>query len=116
MALTSSRSVVGLLAVALAAVLTCSAGTARAQIKKSDSVVKVTAQADKPDADGKQTVAITLDIDKDWHLHANPVENEDLTNTQTVVVISAKVKPEDIKIDYPAGKLHEDREVKFQDL
>ncbi len=110
MALASSRRVVGLLAVAL---LAYSAGTARAQIKKSDSFVKVTAQATKPDADGKQTVDITLDIEKPWHLYANPVENEDLTNAQTVVALSAKGKLEDIKIDYPAGKVHTDHGAKY---
>ena len=40
---------------------------------KSDSVVKATAAAAKPDADGKQTVTLTLAIDKGWHLYANPV-------------------------------------------
>jgi DsbC/DsbD-like thiol-disulfide interchange protein len=114
MGLTGSRRVVGSLAVALLAFLACSAGTAQAQIIKSDSKVKVNAKADKPDADGKQTVTITLDIEKPWHLYANPVENEDLTDVQTVVAVSAKVKPETVKIDYPAGKLHVDRGVKYK--
>ncbi len=97
----------------MAALVAGSAGTARAQIKKSDSVVKLNATADKPDADGKQTVTLTLDIEKAWHLYANPVENEDLANAETVVTINAKAKPEDVKIDYPAGKVHEDRGVKY---
>jgi len=105
MGLIGSRRVVASLAVALLAFLTGFTGSAQAQIKKSDSVVKVTAKADKPDADGKQTVTLTLDIEKPWHLYANPVENEELTNAQTVVSLSAKVKLEDVKIDYPAGKV-----------
>ena len=41
-------------------------GKAQTGAKKSDSVVKVAASADKPDADGKQSVTITLVIDKGW--------------------------------------------------
>src|SRR5262249_15018127 len=78
--------------------------------KKSEAVVKATATADKPDADGKQTVTINLDIDKNWHLYANPVGNDELTSVQTVVTVGSKVKPEDVKIDYPPGKLHKDKD------
>ncbi len=102
---TSTRCVVGALVLALLAILVCDAGPALAQAKKSDAVVKVEAKADdKADADGKQTITITLDIDKPWHIYANPVENEDLANVQTVVSIAAKGKLEDVKISYPAGK------------
>lgn len=114
MGLTGSGRVVGSLAAVVLALLAWSSGTAQAQIKKSDSVVKVSAQAGKPDADGKQTVTITLDIEKDWHLYANPVDNEDLANAQTVVAVSSRVKPEAVKIDYPAGKLHVDRGVNYK--
>lgn len=111
MARTSTRCVVGVLALTLPAILLGGAGTALAQAKKSDSVVKVEAKADdKPDADGKQTITITLDIQKDWHLYANPVENDDYANAQTIVRITSKVKLEDVKIDYPAGKLYGDKE------
>ena len=44
--------------------LALTVGSALAQAKKSDSVVKATATADKPDAQGKQTVTITLEIKK----------------------------------------------------
>jgi hypothetical protein len=83
-------------------------GAAPKNDKSSASVVKVTATADKPDADGKQIVTITLAMDKDWHTYANPVGNEDLETTQTVVTIGAKVKPTEVKIDYPKGKLIKD--------
>lgn len=102
---TYARRGIGLLALLLPAILLCNSSVVQAQAKKSDAVVKATAKADKPDADGKQTVTITLDIEKPWHLYANPVGNEDLANAQTVVTISAKSKPEDVKIDYPAGKV-----------
>jgi DsbC/DsbD-like thiol-disulfide interchange protein len=113
MGLSSSRRLVALPAVALLVLLLASASDAKAQVKKSDSVVKVSASADKPDADGKQTVTITLDIESPWHLYANPVDNEDLANAQTVILITGKAKPEEVKIDYPAGKQYVDRGIKY---
>src|SRR6516165_5796978 len=105
MARTSSRRVIGSLVVALVAFLACNARPVHAQAKKSDSVVKAEAKADKPDADGKQTVTITLDIEKPWHLYANPVDNEDLASAKTDVTITAKDKTENVKIEYPKGKV-----------
>lgn len=93
---------------ALAASFLLVAGAALAQAKKSESVVKASATADKPDADGKQTVTITLDIEKPWHLYANPVGNEEVENVQTVVTVASKVKPQEVKIEYPPGKVHKD--------
>jgi DsbC/DsbD-like thiol-disulfide interchange protein len=100
-----SRRVVGALAVALVAFLACNTRPVHAQSKKSDSVVKADAKADKPDADGKQTMTLTLDIEKPWHLYANPVGNDDLADARTVVSISAKAKVEDVKVEYPVGKV-----------
>ncbi len=71
---------------------------------KSDSVVKATAAAGKPDADGKQTVTLTLAIDKGWHLYANPVGSEDLASVQTNVKVKAAAELQNVKVDYPAGK------------
>jgi hypothetical protein len=72
--------------------------------KKSDAVVRVAATADKPDAEGKQVVTVTLTIDKGWHTYANPPGLEDLAPVQTTVTVTAKTKPEDVKVDYPKGK------------
>ena len=83
---------------------------ARAGLKKSDSVVKVTAKADKPDADGKQTVTVTLDIENGWHTYANPVGVKDFPGIETAVTITAKQKPESVTVKYPQGKF--DAEVK----
>jgi DsbC/DsbD-like thiol-disulfide interchange protein len=110
----SPRCVVGVPALALLAVLLCDSGPVLAQAKKSDSVVKVEAKADKPDADGKQTITITLDIDAPWHVYANPVENEDLTSAQTVVSIGPKDKVKDVKIEYPTSKLQKDNDITFK--
>ncbi|HWG42569.1 MAG TPA: protein-disulfide reductase DsbD N-terminal domain-containing protein [Gemmataceae bacterium] len=101
----NARRVVGLLALALPALMIGNANPVLAQAKKSDSVVKATAKAAKPDANGNQAVTITLDIAKSWHTYAHPVGNEDLANAETTVLINAKVKPENVKIEYPAGKV-----------
>jgi DsbC/DsbD-like thiol-disulfide interchange protein len=78
-------------------------------VKKSDSVVKVTATADKPDADGKQIVTVVLNHDAGWHTYANPVGQDDLANAQTTITVNAKTKPEDVKVEYPPGKLIKDK-------
>jgi DsbC/DsbD-like thiol-disulfide interchange protein len=97
---------IAILALAFAAL----AGPA-AQLKKSDFVVKGEAKADKVAADGTQLVTVTLTIDKGWHLYANPVGNEDLTENQITVSISSKNKLEDVKVDYPAGTPVKDKTV-----
>lgn len=109
MRLSRVRCIAGLLALALPALIVGGSGTAHAQAKKSDAVVKAAATASKADADGKQTVTITLDIDKSWHLYANPAENEDVASAQTEVSVVSRVKPEEVKIEYPVGKLHKDK-------
>jgi DsbC/DsbD-like thiol-disulfide interchange protein len=114
MSRTRTRCVIGVLALVLPALLLCDPTKALAQIRKSDSVVKVEAKADKPDADGKQTITITLDIEKGWHVYANPVENEDLANAQTVARVASKGKLDNVKIEYPAGKLQVDNGDKFK--
>lgn len=80
------------------------AGLAPAAPPKSDSVVKATVAAGKVGPDGKQTVTLTLAIDKGWHLYANPVGNDDLKSVQTVVKAAAKGQLGDVKVNYPAGK------------
>jgi hypothetical protein len=70
--------------------------------------VKITATAEKPDGNGSQNVVVTIDIDPKWHLYANPVKNEDMVNSQTVVKITAGSKLEDVKITYPPGKQKKD--------
>ena len=81
--------------------------------EKSESKVKATATASKI-ADGKQTVTITLDIDKGWYIYANPINaNSDIfaPNT-TVVTFKAKDKLKaDVK--YPKGKQKVDGKYQF---
>jgi DsbC/DsbD-like thiol-disulfide interchange protein len=114
MAGTITRCLVGMSALTLMLLLGAD-GTARTQLKKSDSVVKVEAKADgKPDVDGKQSITITLDIEKDWHVYANPVKNDIVANGQTEVRVSSKAKLEDVKIVYPSGKAYGEGETKCQ--
>lgn len=78
-------------------------------LKKSDAVVKATITAEKPGADGAQVVNIMLAHDNGWHTYANPVGLEDLAAAQTQVTITGKNKLEDVKVDYPPGKLVKDK-------
>jgi uncharacterized protein len=73
-----------------------------------DDPVKVSAKVspEKPPADGKQTLTVTLDIAKGWHVYANPAGNENLI--PTAVQVSAKEKLEDAKIEYPLSKEEKD--------
>jgi DsbC/DsbD-like thiol-disulfide interchange protein len=94
----------------LLACATCLSTTAQAnaQAKKSDAVVKVKAEAEKPGADGTTTIHVSLNIDSGWHLYANPVGQEDLADTATTVTVSgAKAEA----ISYPPGRQVKDKTV-----
>jgi hypothetical protein len=97
------KTLIRLLAPVALAALAAGPAPAAAPLK-SDSVVKATAVAGTVGSDGKQTVTLTLAIDKGWHLYANPVGNEDLTSVQTAVKAAAKGSLGDVKVDYPPGK------------
>jgi thiol:disulfide interchange protein len=80
-------------------------GTSTAAGGKDKSHTKVTATASKPDSQGRQTITITMDIEKPWYAYANPVGFEELENAQTTVKIASKGgKLEEVKITYPPGK------------
>ena len=72
-----------------------------AQGLKSDSVVKIAAEAGKPDAEGNQVIALALTIEKGWHIYANPPGNDDLKPVATTVTLQGGAKGE---VVYPAGK------------
>lgn len=82
------------------------AGSASA--RKSGDFVKVAVEATKPDTEGNQVLTIKLAIDPAWHIYANPTGNGNLGPWQTEVTISSKVKPLNVKIAYPEGKLIRD--------
>ncbi len=83
------------------------AGRADAQLVKSDKAVKIAAKANKPDADGNQTVTLTLEVEKPYHIYANPAGNDSLKSVQTTVRFTTKLDG-DPKVEYPAGKLVKD--------
>jgi DsbC/DsbD-like thiol-disulfide interchange protein len=93
----------GLLAVALPADVTAQGA------KTSESVVKITGKADRPEGSGKQTLTLTVSINSPWHLYANPVGSEDLSSAQTTVTVNARERPTEVKVDYPAGKTIKDK-------
>jgi uncharacterized protein len=99
------------LAATVALALAWSGSTGAAAGKKSDAVVKAAATASKADDAGKQTVTLTLTMDKGWHIYANPVDNESFAGNKTVVTVTGKNKLEDVKVEYPAGKLVKDKDV-----
>src|SRR6266403_2769645 len=82
-----------------------------AQGGKSEEKVRVIATATKIDATGKQTVTITLEIDKGIAVYANPVNltwggkpEPDFDSDRTHVTIRAKEKVT-TTVKYPKGKV-----------
>ncbi|SRR6266851_2823927 len=71
--------------------------------RRSDSVVKVNFETDKPDPAGKQALTVTFKIDDSWHIYANSLP-KDFPGIATSIKLSAKSKIEDVKVDYPEGK------------
>jgi DsbC/DsbD-like thiol-disulfide interchange protein len=74
--------------------------------KTTESVVTVTAKADKAAADGTQQVTLTVKTAKPYHVYANPVGNADLADVQTTVTFNGA---DVVKIEYPKGKRVEDK-------
>jgi uncharacterized protein len=99
------KTITTALAVVLAAgLLAAGSAVKAAELTKSEEVVKVTAQAGKPNADGTVPITITLDIEADWHVYANPVKNDTFELSQTRVTVD-KAKADEIKVEYPKGKV-----------
>jgi thiol:disulfide interchange protein len=94
------RTGIKLLAVAILAWLPAQA---HAQVTKSDSVVKVEVDPGKIEND-KQTVMLTLSIDKGYHIYANHIGQENIA-LPTEVTINGKTQG--VKISYPPGKLEQ---------
>jgi len=73
--------------------------------KQSSDRVKVYTTAGKIDAAGKQVVT----VDKNWHIYANPVKDEEFEPIQTKIEVKAGVKLAKVDIMYPAGKVYVDQ-------
>jgi hypothetical protein len=110
------RSAVALLTLAVAALLALdTVDSLQAQAlgdKTSAGKVKAQATATKPDASGKQVITVTLDIDKGWHLYANPPDNKIVADAQTVVTVKTPVKPQSVDVKYPPGSRYFDEVAK----
>jgi len=92
------------LGLGLAWITLCSQVQAQdAKARRSDAVVKVSAEAGAPDADGKQVLTVTLKIDDQWHIYAN-ILPKDFPGVPTSVKVSTRSKLEDVKVDYPEDK------------
>ena len=76
-------------------------------LKTSDTKVKATATAAKPDPSGKQMVTIELEVEKGWYIYANPVGNELLAPTATTVKVAGNNAP-NIKVKYPEPVVKKD--------
>jgi DsbC/DsbD-like thiol-disulfide interchange protein len=74
---------------------------------KMPSKVKLKATTSKIDKNGQQVVTIKMEVDKDWHAYANPVQNELLEAAQTTVEVKSNKKL-DAVVAYPQGKKHVD--------
>jgi DsbC/DsbD-like thiol-disulfide interchange protein len=79
--------------------------------RRSDAVVKVSAEAGKIDADAKQVLTVTFKIDENWHIYANSLP-KDFPGIPTSIKVSAQSKVEDVKVDYPEGKWIKEGEYK----
>jgi DsbC/DsbD-like thiol-disulfide interchange protein len=78
-------------------------GSAPAAQDKDDPLIKVTAKSDKVDKDGWQVISIKMDVDKDWHAYANPVQHPGYEANKTLVKVTSAKKLDDVKVDFPKG-------------
>jgi uncharacterized protein YyaL (SSP411 family) len=70
--------------------------------KESSDVVTAKATVGEP-AEGQRKVTLTLTIADGWHIYANPVGDDTLRESETVVTVTASDKRVEAKIDYPRG-------------
>jgi hypothetical protein len=92
-------------AIALTALIAALGGAqrnhAQEPVVKSGSVVKIKARLEHT-GPGKDVIVLRFDVEKGWHLYANPVGNEDFAPAETRVRILSKDTAK-VRVDYPAG-------------
>jgi hypothetical protein len=69
-----------------------------------DFPVKMDAVAEKRGADGKQRLTITLSLDKDFYVFANPPGHEEFISAKTTLQVTGKNPPQSVDITYPKGE------------
>lgn len=87
----------------LAAVLMTNSGVSASD---SSAKVRVFASAGRINEAGKQTITITLMIDKGWHIYANPTRNEQYEGNRTEVKLRAVARSPKYDVEYPAGTFY----------
>lgn len=60
------------------------------------------------ESEGKRKVVVTLRVAEGWHVYANPVGNDNLLDSQTVVTLFVDGKAAKADVTYPKGKEHRD--------
>jgi DsbC/DsbD-like thiol-disulfide interchange protein len=93
----------GILLIAAALLIAVAGGGVLAGQGKEESLVKVTAKASKIDQDGWQLITLKMEVDKDWHAYANPVQHPDFEPDKTLVKVTSAKKLEDVIVDFPKG-------------
>lgn len=81
---------------------------AQPERSKTSSYVKVNVTAAKPNADGRQQVAVTLDIHKDFYLMGRDLP-DDIKWSRLNVDFSVDCTPVVAMLVYPAGKKVEEK-------
>jgi hypothetical protein len=84
------------------------ADAAKGKGRKTASYFRLTATAGQPDAGGRQSLTVTLDIDKRCYLFANPVGFEELEPSRLALQVSAASKVLDTEVTYPPGETYSD--------
>jgi DsbC/DsbD-like thiol-disulfide interchange protein len=69
---------------------------------KAPTPVKVSASLGTVNEKGDQTLTLTVEIDKGWHIYANKPGLKGLIGT--TVTVKAATKLEAVEVDYPAGE------------
>lgn len=101
-----AKSVAGLLVVVAAVPFAAGGGKEAAKVKFAVSAGPVAAS-------GLQTVTVNLEIDKGWHIYANPIKNQDFAEAQTTIKVRSNDKLAGVKVLYPEGKLYTDKKTKL---
>jgi uncharacterized protein YyaL (SSP411 family) len=57
---------------------------------------------------GKQQLVVTLKVADGWHVYANPVGDERLLESQTVMTVFVNSEAKQVEVTYPKGKEYQD--------
>lgn len=69
---------------------------------RTDEIASLAIISTLPGADGKQTITVTITIDRPWHIYAHDAGSQNSARSSVVFRCNGKELP--ATIDYPAGK------------